>query len=248
MNAQQLYVSDLSRPQLSLSQCLPCRPPAYALVFLSRLNAEICGKCANYPHRIHGLGASMDSESSRCMLGVKRTSWSLTWPAGPSKMYGRRNRDARKSGGIARRVCEMRERASVVTKHHQFVSPVRQIKLPPPWARSLIGEDLGGGLRLRLPVMRLTLPAVTLLAHVVERGDELAQLPFRLMDTLGEFLVDPLKLRLVNAWVIQGIHACNFGHVNGPLTLRVLGPGHPSAANGPHDRGPADPGGVSGLL
>ena len=150
--------------------------------------------------------------------------------------------------GIARRVREMRERASVVTKHHQFVSPVRQIKLPPPWARSLIGEDLGGGLRLRLPVMRLTLPAVTLLAHVVERGDELAQLPFRLVDTLGEFLVDPLKLHLVNAWVIQRIHACNFGHVNRPLAIRVLGPGHLSVANGPHDRGPADPGGVSGLL
>src|SRR5262249_15817064 len=94
--------------------------------------------------------------------------------------------------GIGRRVCEMRERASVLTKQHQFVSPVRQIKLPPPWARSPIGEHLGGGLCLRLPVVRLTLPAVTLLAHVVERGDELAQLPFRLVDTLGEFLVDPL--------------------------------------------------------
>src|SRR5262249_9598564 len=102
--------------------------------------------------------------------------------------------------GIARRVCEMRERASVVTKQHQFVSPVRQIKLPPPWARSLIGQHRAGGLCLRLPVVRLTLPAVTLLAHVVERGDELAQLPFRLVDTPSELLIDPLKLRLVNAW------------------------------------------------
>src|SRR5262249_33068093 len=118
----------------------------------------------------------------------------------------------------------------------------------PPWARSLIGEHLAGGLCLRLPVVRLTLPAVTLLAHVVERGDELAQLPFGLVDTLSERLIDPLKLRLVNAWVIQRIHTRNFGHVNGPLTIRVLGPGHLSAANSPHDHGPFDPGGVSGLL
>src|SRR5215475_7482782 len=65
MSAQYKYWSDLSRPELTLSQYLSCRPAAYSLVFLSRLNAEVYEKCSTYRHHIHGLGASMDSASSR---------------------------------------------------------------------------------------------------------------------------------------------------------------------------------------
>ena len=72
MSAQYKYWPDLSRPELSVSQYLSCRPAAYALDFLSCLNAEICGKYLAYPHRIHWLGGRMDSESFRlACLGVR---------------------------------------------------------------------------------------------------------------------------------------------------------------------------------
>src|SRR5262245_5675456 len=72
MSARYRYWHDLSRLALSLSPYFPCCPAAYALGFLCRLNAEICGKYLAYSHRMHWLGGRMDSESFRLgCLGVR---------------------------------------------------------------------------------------------------------------------------------------------------------------------------------
>ena len=48
MSAQYFYLPDLSLPHLSYLSQSQYLPVAYSLVFLSRLDAEICGKYSTY--------------------------------------------------------------------------------------------------------------------------------------------------------------------------------------------------------